>query len=72
MSSDSNWQNLHNLLKILLFIDTFLCSPKEKYPKETAPCAPLLPACPERSRGARLKTGGALSNSAFSLLAQRK
>jgi hypothetical protein len=37
------------------FIDTFLCSPKEKYPKETAPCAPLLPACPERGRGARLK-----------------
>jgi hypothetical protein len=56
----------------ILFIDTFLCAPKEKVPKERAPCAPLLPACPERSRGARLKTGGALSNSAFSLLAQRK
>ena len=49
---------------LFLFIDTFLCSPKEKVPKETAPCAPLLPACPERGRGALLKTGGALSNSA--------
>jgi hypothetical protein len=38
-----------------LFIDTFLWAPKEKYPKERAPCAPLLPACPERGRGALLK-----------------
>jgi hypothetical protein len=37
------------------FIDTFLCTPKETYPKERAPCAPLLPACPELGRGARLK-----------------
>jgi hypothetical protein len=29
---------------LAFFIDTFLCSPKEKYPKETAPCVPLLPA----------------------------
>jgi hypothetical protein len=39
-----------------LFIDTFLCSPKEKYPKERAPCVPLDPAL--------LKTGGPFKNSA--------
>jgi hypothetical protein len=42
------------MFRISRCIDTFLCPPKEKYPsrfakaspdaKETAPCAPLLPA----------------------------
>jgi hypothetical protein len=43
-------------MQFYFFFDTFLCSPKEKYPKETAPCVPLLPVL--------LETGGALSNSA--------
>jgi hypothetical protein len=39
---------------LFLFIDTFLCSPKEKYSKEKAPGVPLDPAL--------LKTGGPFKN----------
>jgi hypothetical protein len=47
---------IRKYLKFFLFIDTFLCAPKEKYPKEKAPCAPLLPAL--------LEPAGPLPNSA--------